>query len=40
VATSFPGPGTFALTRGDVTWEGGATECSVKANGLTCKTPR
>jgi len=40
VATSFPDPGTFALTRDDVTWEGVATQCSVKANGLSCRTPR
>jgi hypothetical protein len=40
VATSFPGPGTFALTRDAVTWEGTATECSVKANGLSCRTPK
>jgi hypothetical protein len=36
-ATSFPDPGTVALTLGDVTYQGVATLCSVQARGLTCK---
>jgi hypothetical protein len=36
-ATSFPGPGTVELTLGDVTYQGVATLCSIKATGLSCR---
>ena len=35
--TSFPDPGTVELTLGDVTYQGVATLCSIRANGLTCR---
>jgi hypothetical protein len=37
IATQFPGPGTVALTTGDLTYLGAPTLCSVQARALTCR---
>jgi hypothetical protein len=38
-SASFPGPGTVELTLGDVTYQGVATLCTVKARSLSCRYP-